>query len=66
MHWYRNIFSQVSSTKVREIAAARLNAIHAGEDIAGFCVEKTKSPAEAGDLAFKRWTLAVLSASLPP
>jgi putative transposase len=32
VHWYRNIFSQVPSTKVREIAAM-LKAIHAGEDI---------------------------------
>ena len=32
MHWYRNIFSHVPSTKVREIAAM-LKAIHAGEDI---------------------------------
>ena len=30
--WYRNIFSQVPSTKVRQIAAM-LKAIHAGEDI---------------------------------
>jgi len=33
VHWYRNIFSHVPSTKVREIAAM-LRAIHAGEDIA--------------------------------
>ena len=32
VHWYRNIFSQVPSTKVREIAAM-LKAIHASEDI---------------------------------
>jgi putative transposase len=32
-HWYRNIFSHVPSTKMREIAAM-LKAIHAGEDIA--------------------------------
>jgi hypothetical protein len=32
VHWYRNIFSRVPSTKVREIAAM-LKAIHAGEDI---------------------------------
>jgi len=32
VHWYRNIFSHVPSTKVREIAAM-LKAIHAGEDI---------------------------------
>ena len=32
VHWYRNIFSHVPSTKVREIAA-KLKAIHAGEDI---------------------------------
>ena len=33
VHWYRNIFSHVPTTKVREIAAM-LKAIHAGEDIA--------------------------------
>jgi putative transposase len=33
VHWYRNIFSHVPSTKMREIAAM-LKAIHAGEDIA--------------------------------
>jgi transposase-like protein len=33
VHWYRNIFSQVPSTKVREIAAM-LKAIHASEDLA--------------------------------
>ena len=32
VHWYRNIFSHVPSTKEREIAAM-LKAIHAGEDI---------------------------------
>jgi putative transposase len=32
VHWYRNIFSHVPSTKVREIAAM-LKAIHAGEDL---------------------------------
>ena len=32
MHWYRNIFSHVPSTKVREIAAM-LKAIHATEGI---------------------------------
>ena len=31
-HWYRDIFSHVASTKVRDIAAM-LKAIHAGEDI---------------------------------
>src|SRR5262249_36600265 len=31
VHWYRNIFSHVPSTKVREIAAM-LKAIHASED----------------------------------
>ena len=31
MHWYRNIFSHVPPTKVREIAAMR-KAIHASED----------------------------------
>ena len=33
VHWYRNIFSHVPSTKVREVAAM-LKAIHAGEDAA--------------------------------
>jgi putative transposase len=33
VHWYRNIFSHVPSTKVRE-TAAMLKAIHASEDIA--------------------------------
>src|SRR5262249_49594650 len=32
VHWYRNIFSHVPSTRVREIAAM-LKAIHASEDI---------------------------------
>lgn len=32
VHWYRNVFSQVPSTKVREVAAM-LKAIHAAEDI---------------------------------
>jgi len=32
VHFYRNIFSHVPSTKAREIAAM-LKAIHAGEDI---------------------------------
>jgi transposase-like protein len=32
VHWYRNIFSHVPSTKVREFAAM-LKAIHAGENI---------------------------------
>jgi hypothetical protein len=31
-HWYRNVFSHVPSTKVREIAAM-LKAIHASEDV---------------------------------
>jgi putative transposase len=33
VHWYRNIFSHVPSTKVREIAAM-LKAIHVSEDLA--------------------------------
>jgi Transposase, Mutator family len=33
VHWYRNIFNHVPSTKVREIAAM-LKAIHASEDLA--------------------------------
>jgi putative transposase len=33
VHWYRNVFSHVPSTKMRE-SAAMLKAIHAGEDIA--------------------------------
>jgi putative transposase len=32
VHWYRNIFSHVPSTKVREVAAM-LKAIHASEDV---------------------------------
>ena len=32
VHWYRNVFSHVPATKVREIAAM-LKAIHASEDI---------------------------------
>jgi transposase-like protein len=32
VHWYRNIFSHVPGSKVREIAAM-LKAIHASEDI---------------------------------
>lgn len=32
VHWYRNVFSQVPATKVREVAAM-LKAIHAAEDI---------------------------------
>jgi len=31
VHWYRNVFSHVSSTRVREIAAM-LRAIQASED----------------------------------
>jgi putative transposase len=33
VHWYRNLFSHVPSTKVREVAAM-LKAIHASEDVA--------------------------------
>jgi putative transposase len=32
VHWYRNVFNHVPSTKVREVAAM-LKAIHAGEDL---------------------------------
>jgi transposase-like protein len=32
VHWYRNVFSHVPSTKVREVAAM-LKAIHAAEDV---------------------------------
>jgi putative transposase len=32
VHWYRNVFSHVPSTKVREVAAM-LKAIHAGQDL---------------------------------
>ena len=32
VHWYRNIFSHVPATKVREVAAM-LKAIHAAEDV---------------------------------
>ena len=50
MHWYRNIFSHVPSTKVREIAAM-LKAIHASEDLAAArekairVIEKLPQPA---------------------
>ena len=40
VHWYRNVFGQVPTTKVREVAAM-LKAIHAAEDI-----EAAKSKAE--------------------
>ena len=40
VHWYRNVFSHVPSTKVREVAAM-LKAIHAAED-----VEAAKAKAE--------------------
>lgn len=40
VHWYRNVFSHVPSTKVREVAAM-LKAIHAAEDI-----EAAKAKAE--------------------
>jgi transposase-like protein len=33
VHWYRNVFSHVPSTKVREVAAM-LEVIHAGEHLA--------------------------------
>lgn len=33
VHWYRNVFSHVPSTKMREVAAM-LKAIHASEDLA--------------------------------
>src|SRR5215831_5414490 len=33
VHWYRNLFSHVPSTKVREVAAM-LKGIHASEDVA--------------------------------
>jgi putative transposase len=47
VHWYRNIFSHVPSTKVREIAAM-LKAIHAGEDLAA---AREKAPAELVEVA---------------
>src|SRR5512132_308400 len=46
VHWYRNIFSHVPSTKVREIAAM-LKAIHAGEDIGRSAREGHPSDREA-------------------
>jgi putative transposase len=60
VHWYRNIFSHVPSTKVREIAV--LKAIHASEDVVaarekairvieklhGFRLTKAAELAEAG------------------
>jgi transposase-like protein len=36
VHWYRNVFSHVPSTKGREIATM-LKAIHASEDIVAAC-----------------------------
>ena len=41
MHWYRNIFSHVPSTKVREIAAM-LKAIHAAREKAIRVIEKLR------------------------
>ena len=46
VHWYRNVFSHVPSTKVREIAAM-LKAIHAGEDIVAARAEGCPSDREA-------------------
>ena len=40
MHWYRNVFSHVPATKVREVATM-LKAVHAAED-----VEAAKAKAE--------------------
>jgi putative transposase len=42
VHWYRNIFSHVPSTKVREIAAM-LKAVHASEDVVW---RRAKTPSE--------------------
>jgi putative transposase len=48
VHWYRNIFSHVPNTKIKEVAAM-LKAIHAQEDRpaaqqkAQFVVEKLRS-----------------------
>ena len=50
VHWYRNIFSHVPSTKVREIAAM-LKAIHAGEDIVAVRREGCPSDREAARAA---------------
>jgi putative transposase len=61
VHWYRNIFSHVPATRVREIAAM-LKAIHASEDVMaarekairvieklrGFRLTKAAELAEAG------------------
>jgi transposase-like protein len=66
VHWYRNIFSHVPSTKVREIAAM-LKAIRAGENIVaarqksvqvieklrGLCLTKAAELVETG--ASRRW-----------
>jgi putative transposase len=51
VHWYRNIFSHVPSTKVREIAAM-LKAIHAGEDIAAAREKASYLPIAAALRAF--------------
>jgi hypothetical protein len=57
VHWYRNIFSHVPSTKVREIAAM-LKAIHASEGIAAAREKATRTawpaPARAAELGRSR------------
>ena len=40
VHWYRNIFSDVPSTKIKEVAAM-LKAIHAQEDAPSAQVKAT-------------------------
>ena len=53
VHWYRNVFSHVPSTKVRGIAAM-LKAIHASEDIVAVrkkairMIEKLRTHGERG------------------
>ena len=50
VHFYRNIFSHVPSTKAREIAAM-LKAIHAGEDIVAARQKAVQVTRSCGDCA---------------
>ncbi len=50
VHWYRNIFSHVPPTKVREIAAMR-KAIHASEDFVAARQKAVPSDREAAGAA---------------
>jgi transposase-like protein len=48
VHWYRNIFSEVSKTKVKEVAAM-LKAIYAREDAASAQERATAVVGAPGD-----------------